>query len=104
MELENALLRTELSLHQSEENVRELEQRNDRLQHDVLDQKIASSKTVKQFEKKIAEANKKLAQMNAELIKSQETARRFQDLLTGEKRKQKGLKVKDYCMLSSKYF
>ena len=38
-------------------------------------------------------ANKKLTQMNAELAKAQEHARRFQELLAAERRKQKGLKV-----------
>ena len=38
-------------------------------------------------------ANKKLTQMNTELAKAQEHARRFQELLAAERRKQKGLKV-----------
>ena len=38
-------------------------------------------------------ANKKLSDMTAELSKAQEHARRFQDLLTAERRKQKSLKV-----------
>lgn len=94
MELENALLRTELSLYQREENIRELEVRNNHCQHDLQQRRLASSKAVKQFENRIAEANKKLTHMNSELVKSQEHARRFQDLLTTERRKQKGLQVR----------
>lgn len=93
MELENALLRTELSLHQREDNIRELEQRNDRIQQDIYERKVASSRAVKQFEGRIMDANKKLTHMNSELVKSQEHARRFQDLLGSERRKQKGLIV-----------
>lgn len=39
-------------------------------------------------------ANRKLSDMTAELSTAQENARRFQDLLTAERRKQKSLKVK----------
>lgn len=93
VELENALLRTELSLYEREENIKELEQRNSRIQQDIYQRKLASSRAVKQFEDRIIEANKKLTHMNSELVKSQEHARRFQDLLGSERRKQKGLKV-----------
>ena len=90
------MLKTELRLHQHEETIRELEGRNARLQCDVLQSKMASSKAVHHFEKRTAEANKKLTQMNSELVKAQEHARRFQDLLGGERRKQKALKVSRY--------
>ena len=103
MELENALLRTELSLHQREENIRELEQRNARIQRDIYDRKVASSRAVKQFEGRIMEANKKLTHMNSELVKSQENARRFQDLLNSEKRKQKGLVVSTSGVFHTKF-
>ena len=93
IELEKALLKTELALHQKEESVGEMEERSVRLERDVLRGKIAASRAVQHFEKKTAEANKKLAQMNSELVKSQENARRFQDLLGGERRKQKALTV-----------
>lgn len=93
VELENALLRAELSLHQKEEAYREMEGRNQRLQRENLQSRLASSKAVKQFEKRTSEANKKLAQMNSELSKAQEHARRFQELLATERRKQKGLQV-----------
>ena len=93
MELENALLRTELSLYQKEESIGELEGKNQRLQHDILQNRMASSRAIKQFERRTNDANKKLAQMNSELTRAQEHARRFQDLLAAERRKQKGLKV-----------
>ena len=93
VQLEKSLLQTELSLHQMEEAIKEMEGRNDRLQHDVLQSRLASSKAVKQFEKRTMDANQKLSQMNSELAKAQEHARRFQDLLAAERRKQKGLKV-----------
>lgn len=96
MQLENALLQAELSLHQKEEALNELEGRNNRLQHDILQSRMASSRAVKQFEKRTLEANQKLSQMNAELSKAHEHARRFQDMLAAERRKQKGLKVCAY--------
>lgn len=96
MELENALLRTELALYQKEEQIKELELRNNRIEQDIQERKLASSRAVKQFESRILEANKKLTQMNSELVKSQEHCRRFQDLLGSERRKQKGLKVSNY--------
>ena len=64
-----------------------------RFQKDIQQRKLASTRAVKQFENRITEANKKLTNMNSELIKSQEHARRFQDLLSNERRKQTGLKV-----------
>lgn len=97
VELENALLRTELSLHQREESIRELERINQRLQRDILQSKMTSSRAIKQFERRTNDANKKLAQMNSELARAQEHARRFQGLLTVERRKQKGLKVAKKC-------
>lgn len=96
VELENALLRAELSLHQKEEAILELERRNQRLQKDILQNRTTSSRAIKQFERRTNDANKKLALMNSELAKAQEQARRFQDLLVAEKRKQKGLKVVSY--------
>ena len=100
IELEKALLKTELALHQKEESVREMEERNARLQHDILHGKIAASRAVQHFEKRTAEANKKLTQMNSELVKSQENARRFQDLLGGERRKQRALKVHEQWIIN----
>ena len=73
--------------------MKELDGRNERLQQDILQSRHTSSKAVKQFEKRTMEANKKLSQMNSELAKAHEHARRFQDLLAAERRKQKGLKV-----------
>ena len=93
MELENGLLRTELSLHQKEESIGELEGMNQWLQRDILQNRMTSSRAIKQFERRTNEANKKLAQMNSELARAQEHARKFQDLLAAERRKQKGLKV-----------
>ncbi len=93
VQLENALLQTELSLHQKEGALVELGGRNDRLQQDILQSRMASSRAVKQFEKRTMEANKKLSQMNSELSNAHEHARRFQDMLAAERRKQKGLKV-----------
>lgn len=93
VQLENALLQTELSLHQKEEGLKELGRSNERLQHDILQSRMASSRAVKQFEKRTMEANQKLSLMNSELSKAHEHARRFQDMLAAERRKQKGLKV-----------
>ena len=43
----------------------------------------------------ILTANKKLSDMTAELSKAQEHARRFQEFLSAERRKQKSLKARD---------
>ena len=107
VELENALLRTELSLHQKEECIRELERTNQRLQRDILQSKMTSSRAIKQFERRTNDANRKLAQMNSELARAQEHARRFQGLLAVERRKQKGLKVRtddNYSTVSCWFF
>ena len=52
MQLEEALLHTELSLHSREQAGREAEARNSRLARDVLNSRLASSRAVKQFEKR----------------------------------------------------
>lgn len=89
--LESNLLRTEVSLHQREEDIRGLEERNLRLENEVKQLRMASSKAIKQFERRTKEANMKLSEMNSELSKAQEHAKRFQDLLANERRKQKAL-------------
>lgn len=55
MELESGLLRAELSLHQREEAVRAVEGRNQRLQRDVEQSRLTSSRAIKQFEKRTAD-------------------------------------------------
>jgi chromosome segregation ATPase len=92
VELEGALLRAELGLQQRGEAGRALETRVQRLDAELQQARLASSRAVKQFERRTTEANKKLSDMTAELSKAQEHARRFQDLLTAERRKQKSLK------------
>ena len=41
-------------------------------------------------------ANRRLSEMTMELARAQETARRFQELLSTERRKQQGLRVSFY--------
>ena len=53
--LESNLLRTEVSLHQREEDIRGLEERNLRLQNEVKQLRMASSKAIKQFERRTKE-------------------------------------------------
>ncbi|CAI8049949.1 hypothetical protein GBAR_LOCUS27483 [Geodia barretti] len=91
VELESSLLRAELGLQQRGEAARALETRLQRLETELQQARLASSRAVKQFEKRTMEANKKLSDMTAELSKAQEHARRFQELLTAERRKQKSL-------------
>ena len=113
VELESSLLRAELGLQQRGEAARALETRLQRLETELQQARLASSRAVKQFEKRTMEgelsyfyqsmfyrsstlfitANKKLSDMTAELSKAQEHARRFQELLTAERRKQKSLQV-----------
>ena len=52
VELEGALLRAELSLHQRAEAGRALEVRAERLQAELQQSRLASSRAVKQFEKR----------------------------------------------------
>lgn len=59
---------------------------------------MAQSRALQNFEKRTAETNKKLTQMNSELMRAQEHARRLQDLLGGERRKQKAFKVSLFPM------
>ena len=55
VQLESALLRAELTLHQREEAFRAVEGRNQRLQRDVAQSHLASSRAVKQFERRTTE-------------------------------------------------
>ena len=112
VELEGLLLRAELGLQQRGEAVRAMENRLQRLETELQQARLASSRAVKQFEKRtmdgkkkppnknantscfcLCAANRKLSEMTAELSKAQEHARRFQELLATERRKQKSLKV-----------
>lgn len=52
MELESTLLRAELSLQQRGEAVRALETRAQRLETELQQARLASSRAVKQFEKR----------------------------------------------------
>ena len=56
IELENALLKTELALHQKEEMLKAADNRNNRLQKELVQSKLASTRAVKQFERKMAES------------------------------------------------
>ena len=49
-------------------------------------------------------ANQRLAQMSEELVKAQENAKRFQELLTAERRKQHGLRVSNFIQLRAETF
>ena len=110
VELENALLKAELSLHHTVERVNQLTATNERLQRDLMQSRQTSTRTLKQFERKTVDgklmytyrrsfiffprvANKKLAQMNSELVQAHEQTKRFQEVLGMERRKQKSLKV-----------
>ena len=55
IELESALLKAELSLHQREEGAQALAARNQRLQQDVQMSRHASSRAIQQFEKRTME-------------------------------------------------
>lgn len=119
VELENTLLKAELGLHQTVERVNQLTTTNERLQRDLIQARQASTRAVKQFERKTVDgnckgifavilyfmhciANRKLAQMNTELAKAHEQTKRFQEVLGIERRKQKSLKVnKDLTVCSN---
>ena len=49
------LLKTELSLHQAEEQGKALESRNSRLMGEVQQLRLASSRAIKQFEKRTSD-------------------------------------------------
>lgn len=56
--MESTLLRTEVTLHQKEEEVNELEQKNQRLLQEVEQLRNTSSKAIKQFERRTTEGIK----------------------------------------------
>ena len=62
VELENTLLKAELGLHQTVERVSQLTTTNERLQHDLVQSRQASTRAVKQFERKTVEGSFKNAQ------------------------------------------
>lgn len=57
VELENTLLKAELSLHQTVERVNQLTATNERLQRDLIQSRQASTRAVKQFERKTVDGN-----------------------------------------------
>jgi len=57
VELENALLKAELGLHQTVEKVNQLTATNERLQRDLIQARQASTRAVKQFERKTVDGN-----------------------------------------------
>jgi hypothetical protein len=91
-ELEDKLLRTELALHQKGEIIATVNSSKERLQRDLMQSRQSSTRAVKQFDLRTNDANRRLAEMNVELIKAQEHAKRFQEVLAVERRKQKALR------------
>lgn len=56
--MESTLLRTEVTLHQKEEEVNQLEQKNQRLLQEAEQLRNSSSKAIKQFERRTTEGIK----------------------------------------------
>jgi hypothetical protein len=92
MEAENARMKAELTLHQMREEMKQLNKVNERLRRETCQSRQTSTKTLQQFEKRTIEANRRLSEMSTELTKTQEHAKRFQELLVAERRKQRGLR------------
>ncbi|XP_065176574.1 serologically defined colon cancer antigen 8-like [Sycon ciliatum] len=88
---ENDRLRMELAQRQKEEQLSILDQTNQKLKSEATRSRQEVLKATKQFEKRTTEANRRLTDMAMELAKTQESARRFQELLAAERRKQHGL-------------
>lgn len=57
VELENALLKAELGLHQTVERVNQLTMTNERLQRELTQSRQATTRAVKQFERKTVDGN-----------------------------------------------
>jgi len=91
-EAERSKLRSELALMKKTEEIRGLESMCEQYREEIKKVRDEAKDAISMSENQAKEACKRLQQMNSELIKSQDTARKIQSLLMDEKEKTKELK------------
>jgi len=92
-EAERSKLKSELSVMKKLEEIKGLETMCERYQEEIKKVRDDAREAVKISESQAMEACKRLKQMNTELVKSQDTARRMQQILVTEKERNKELKA-----------
>ncbi|KAJ8301282.1 hypothetical protein KUTeg_020269 [Tegillarca granosa] len=90
VEMQNQKLKTELQLHEKMTEAKHLNQQNRRLQSDATLSRANTLKLMKMFEKKAKDADMKFKEIQQELSKSQEMAKKYQQLYEMERRKMGG--------------
>lgn len=92
-EAEKGKLKSELAVLKKAEEIKGLENMCERYQQEIKKVRDDAREAIKVSENQATEACKRLKAMNAELLKSQETARKMQQLLVGAKERNKELKA-----------
>ncbi|KAL5264016.1 hypothetical protein ACHWQZ_G005192 [Mnemiopsis leidyi] len=92
-EAERSKLKSELAVMKKTEEIKGLETMCERYQEEIKKVRDDAREAIKISENQAMEACKRLKQMNAELIKSQDTARKMQHILVTEKERNKELKA-----------
>lgn len=92
-EAEKGKLKSELSVMKKTEEIKGLETMCERYQEEIKKVRDDAREAIKISENQAIEACKRLKQMNTELVKSQDTARRMQQILVAEKERNKELKA-----------
>jgi len=92
-EAERSKLKSELSVMKKTEEIKGLESMCERYQEEIKKVRDDAREAIKISESQAVEACKRLKQMNTELVKSQDTARRMQQILVTEKERNKELKA-----------
>ncbi|XP_074645639.1 uncharacterized protein LOC141901939 isoform X2 [Tubulanus polymorphus] len=84
IDVQNAKLKTELKLHGKKEELRVANQVNRRLHDEWTMSRTNSMKLLKMFERKAKEANDKVNQLQIELLKSKQLAKKYHDMYETE--------------------
>ena len=87
VEMQNHRLKTELTLHEKMTEAKMLNQQNKRLTDDNTMSKTNTLRLMKMFEKKAKDADVKLKEMQQELNKAQQLARKYHQMYDMERRR-----------------
>ncbi|XP_076091656.1 uncharacterized protein LOC143063387 isoform X4 [Mytilus galloprovincialis] len=87
VEMQNHRLKTELTLHEKMTEAKLLNQQNKRLTDDNTTSKTNTLRLMKMFEKKAKDADAKLKEMQLELNKAQQLARKYHQMYDMERRR-----------------
>ncbi|XP_052090622.1 coiled-coil domain-containing protein 186-like isoform X8 [Mytilus californianus] len=87
VEMQNHRLKTELTLHEKMTEAKLLNQQNKRLTDDNTMSKTNTLRLMKMFEKKAKDADAKLKEMQLELNKAQQLARKYHQMYDMERRR-----------------